>query len=69
MKGRLSPIVGYLLCGLAVALAACEDPDAKVAMGAKEYRSLPAGSAVSWPSSGTSNGTGCVPPRGNSIAC
>ena len=66
MKALLSLV---LVIVLGVALAACKDPDKRVAVGAKDYHTLPVGTGVSWPSSGTSNGAGCVPAPGNSVSC
>lgn len=58
-----------LVLGMTLWLAACESPDESVSVGYPGYRTLPAGDRVSWPSSGTSNGAGCVPPPGRSANC
>ena len=58
-----------LAVALGLTLAACESPYKRVAVGNREYRTLPAGDAVSLPSSGTSNGAGCVPPSGKPQRC
>ncbi|MGH8326778.1 MAG: hypothetical protein ACRET2_08465 [Steroidobacteraceae bacterium] len=53
-----------LLGAAALALGACANPNETVKVGWPGYRTLPPGHAVSWPSSGTSNGAGCVPAPG-----
>lgn len=59
-----------VLAGAVVlALGACQNPDQRVTVGYRGYRTLPPGDGVSWPSSGTSNGRGCVPPPGRSAEC
>ncbi len=68
-RGHVAISAMMLLAALSLALDGCDDPYKRVAVGNREYRSLPAGDAVSWPSSGTSNGAGCVPPSGNPQPC
>jgi hypothetical protein len=58
-----------VLLGLSLALASCEDPDARVSVGNRDYRTLPPGDATSWPSSGTSNGAGCAAAPGKHVLC
>jgi hypothetical protein len=65
MKRLLVP----LAIGLCLACAACKDPDKREAVGNKYYRTLPAGKDTSWPSSGTSNGRGCIPAAGQHLYC
>lgn len=50
-------------------LASCDAPNRPVQVGYPGYRTLPPGDAVSWPSSGQSNGAGCVPPQGERHRC
>lgn len=64
---RLS--IAVLASLLGVGLAACQNPNQHVVVGYPGYRTLPAGNQVSWPSSGTSNGAGCVPAAGKSTSC
>jgi hypothetical protein len=70
---RLSATRSFALAlalgAVAFGLASCESPDETVAVGCRGYRTLPPGNRVSWPSSGTSNGAGCVPPPGYSANC
>ncbi|MGH7088073.1 MAG: hypothetical protein ACREFQ_04160 [Stellaceae bacterium] len=61
-------LVSFLI-GLSLAVSACKDPDKREAVGNKYYRTLPAGKDTSWPSSGTSNGRGCVPASGQHLYC
>jgi hypothetical protein len=62
--------LGIVLVGAAaLALGGCQNPDERVPVGYRGYRTLPPGSEVSWPSSGTSNGRGCVPAPGRSADC
>ena len=63
---RCSSILALVLCAV---LVGCDDPSKRVVVGNKEYRSLPTRETVSWPSSGTTNGTGCMPPSGKSVYC
>jgi hypothetical protein len=58
-----------VLGGTVIGLSACANPDETVTVGYADYRTLPPGNQPSRPSSGTSNGAGCVPPPGQSARC
>jgi len=69
LASRARPVTMLLAGVAALALGGCQNPDQRVTVGYPGYRTLPPGDQVSWPSSGTSNGRGCVPPPGQAARC